>query len=83
MTLIEAMAKASHEFFRGVYAGLPPFEDLPLDARSVTLQHAKAILAAMEPPPAAIQTVSISSIDYTNTEVWQMFIKACLEEKAP
>lgn len=82
MTTIETIARASHEFFQPIY-GLPPFDALPADSKSVMLQHAKAILVAMEPPPPAIQAVSISSINYGGEEVWQMFIKACLEEKMP
>ena len=80
MPMIETIARASHEFFAPIYR-LPPFDDLPAESKSVMFQHAKAILAKMEAPPAAIQTVAISSINYDVAEVWQMFIKACLEEK--
>lgn len=81
MTMIERVARASHDFFRPIYM-LPPFDDLPEASKSVMFQHARSILAAMEAPSPAIEAVRTASIDYGSGEVWRMFVKGVLVEKA-
>lgn len=80
MTMIETMARAAHEFFRPIYK-LPPFDDLPADAKSTAFQQAKAVLTGMKASSPAIERVSTSAVSYTNDDIWRMFIDACLAEK--
>lgn len=56
MNLIEKAARASHEFFRPIYK-LPPWEEIPKDAQSMALQHAKAVLSAIREPTMGMISV--------------------------
>lgn len=53
MTMIEKMARASHEFFRPIY-NLPDFDTIPDDAKSMAYQHARAVLGGMDAPSEAM-----------------------------
>lgn len=57
MTMIEQMAEASHEFFRARF-NLPPFAELPPDARSTVFQHMRAILDKMDMPTREMVTAA-------------------------
>ena len=91
MTMIEQMARASHEFFRPIY-GLPPFDELPPDAKSTMFQHAAAILAGMREPPASLKRFDAPGGDVVIWDatchycggakfIWQAMIDKAIEEK--
>lgn len=83
MTMIEQIARASHEFFRPIYK-LPPFDELPEDAKSTMFQHAKAILEWLPeelPMPLYDAAKHYCYEDTDPDKVWAAVIKAALAEK--
>lgn len=65
MSMIEQVARASHAFFQPIYK-LPPWEQIPPDAQSLALQHAKACIAAMREPPESMKKFDTPSGDVIN-----------------
>lgn len=84
MTMIETIARASHDFFAPIYK-LPPFDDLPAESKSVMYQHAKAILTAMrEPSQAMADGVDAGPVKGSGSDAcafWRALVDTALEEK--
>lgn len=73
-SMVERVARASHEFFRPLYK-LPPWEDIPDTHKSVGLQHARALLATMREStpgmwPAGGRTQPVEPWNDLEPEMW-------------
>lgn len=56
-SMLTRMAIASHNFFRLKYTLLPPWDELPPEAQATGVEHAKALLGAMDPMTDAMNDV--------------------------
>lgn len=64
MSMLDQVAKASHDFFRTQYTLLPPWDELPPEAQNLGRQHVAAILTAMRDPTESMTIAGGEQIDF-------------------